>query len=493
MPGMHLDGTVVWFSINVAPVFSGDEVTGITLIIRDLTERKKDEERIKKSEENYRSLVENAEDIIITLDSDNIIQFINHTHLGAPINSILKTSIYNYVPEGYKEMVEQIIKKIYLNKKAETYEMPGQLLEGSTAWFSISAGPLFSGNEVAGITLILRDISESKEAEEKIIKSEGKYRSVVENAADLIINLDSESNIQFINHLRPGTNLEEVIGTSIYKMVPKEYHEQAKEKIKKVFEFKKPQSTELQGLHIDGTSAWYSANAGPVFSGDEVTGITLIIRDISDNKTAEVKTKQSLKEKEILLKEVHHRVKNNLQIILSILNLQYSNITDEKTLDLLRDIRSRIKAMSFIHELLYQTNDFSSINFSQYIRNITSNLMYSYSQNHTVDLKLDVGNIFLDLDRAIPCGLIINEVVTNALKYAFPNQGNGIIRISLKQTNEFTHLTISDNGKGFPNNIDFRNTESLGMQLVVALVNQLRGDIVLDNSDGAKYTIKFKI
>jgi len=339
---------------------------------------------------------------------------------------------------------------------------------------------------------VSEDITERKNAEEKIKKSEEKYRSVVENAADIIMTVSSDNKIQFINHTRPGVSIEQVIGTDIYGYVLPEYNELAKQKLNQVYENGKPQHFEIPGLHTDGSSAWYSANVGPLFSEDKVTGITLIIRDVSDRKKAEEKIQQSLKEKEVLLKEVHHRVKNNLQIILSILNLQYVKVSDKKTLDLLRDVRNRIKAMSFIHELLYQTDDFSSINFSEYITNITNNLVYSYSPNNTIDLKLDVGILFLDLDRAIPCGLIINELVTNALKYAFRSRDKGEISISLTQTNDFIRLVIADNGNGFPTGIDYRNTESLGLQLVVTLVEQLRGEISLDNSNGTKYTITFK-
>lgn len=483
------DGSYLWFSWNTTP---NTDTGKLYAIARDITYQKIAEEKIKKSEEKYRSVVENAVDMIITFDCDNIIQFINHTRPGITVEQVIGTSIYNFIPPEHLEQAKEKIKKVF-EGKPQSYELRAQHSDGTSAWYASNLGPIFLGDKVTGVTLIIRDISERKKAEEKIQKSEEKYRSVVENAADMIITFDSNYTIQFINHLRPGSPTDQVIGKSIFNLIPHEYQERAKQKIKKVFEDKLPQSYELPGQHLDGSSAWYSTNLGPVFSGDEVSGITLIIRDITDSKKAEEKIQQSLKEKEILLQEVHHRVKNNLQIILSILNLQHAHIADKKTLDLVRDIRSRIKAMSFIHELLYQTDDFSSINFSEYITNITSNLIYSYTQNQTINLKLDVGTIFLDLDSAIPCGLIINEIVTNALKYAFTEQENGEINVSLTQKNEFIQLTIADNGKGLPDNIDYKNTDSLGMQLVVTLVQQLGGEIVLDNSNGAKYTITFKM
>jgi two-component sensor histidine kinase len=252
------------------------------------------------------------------------------------------------------------------------------------------------------------------------------------------------------------------------------------------------QTFEMQILHSDGFIAWYSINAGPIFFDKEVVGVTVITRNISERKQGEEKVKQSLKEKEILLQEVHHRVKNNLQIILSIINLQFGTVKDKKTLDLLRDVRNRIKAMSFVHELLYQANDFSSINFSEYVSNIINNLIYSYAQKQSVVLKQDIDPVFLDLDIAIPCGLIINELITNSLKYAFSENENGELFISLKQTDGTIKMVIADTGKGFPNTINFRKTKSLGMQLVVALLDQIGGTIELDNTNGTAFSIAFK-
>jgi two-component sensor histidine kinase len=150
--------------------------------------------------------------------------------------------------------------------------------------------------------------------------------------------------------------------------------------------------------------------------------------------------------------------------------------------------------MAFIHESLYQTKDFSSINFTEYVINLSQNLIHSYSNfDHEVKLNLDIQNVFLNLDLAIPCGLIINEIVSNALKYAFvDNNDGGAISISMHITGENLVLIIGDNGRGLPKNIDYRNTESLGLQLVVTLTDQLSGTIELDLERGTNYTIIFK-
>jgi PAS domain S-box-containing protein len=215
--------------------------------------------------------------------------------------------------------------------------------------------------------------------------------------------------------------------------------------------------------------------------------------DITDRKIILEQINQSLQEKEVLLKEVHHRVKNNLQVISSILNLQSSYVKDEATVNVLRESQNRIKSMAFIHESLYQANDFSSINFADYVVNLLQNLMQSYSKlNQTVKLNVELETIFLNLDLAIPCGLIINEIISNALKYAFvENKEGDEITIKMKKVGEKLQLVIGDNGVGLPKNIDYKNTESLGLQLVVTLVGQLGGNIELDSTNGTKYTISF--
>ena len=232
----------------------------------------------------------------------------------------------------------------------------------------------------------------------------------------------------------------------------------------------------------------------PIFDEtNKVVMVSGIAHDITDKQIAGEKLLKSLNEKEILLKEVHHRVKNNLQVISSILSLQSSYVKEENVLNILKESKNRIKTMAFIHESLYQTNDFSKINFSEYVANLSKNLVHSYGiLDNYVDLNLVIDDVSLNLDLSIPCGLIINELVSNALKYAFLNTKKGVIKIGLFEDKENINLIVQDNGKGLPNHINYQNTKSLGLQLVMTLVDQINGTIKLDNTKGAKYTIIFK-
>ena len=464
----------------------------------DITARKEIEQRLMESEKLLSGILQTLPVAVFCKDIQNEFRFSLWNKkaeeiFGLTAEQCIGKDDYYFFPkedaDGYRK------NDIEASKMLGVLDIPEEVVETEDRKAIVHTQKIIV-RDTKGVPHFLIGVSEDitlrKEAEEKIKKSEEKYRSVVENAVDTIITFDKNGTIQFINHTRSNTTVEKVIGTSIYNFIPIESIDEVKQKIEKAFKNKISNTYELPIKHSDGTIVWYSTNFGPVFSGNEVSALTIIIRDITERKQDEEKIKQSLKEKEVLLKEVHHRVKNNLQIIISILNLQYANIKDKKTLELLRDVRSRIKAMSFIHELLYQASDFSNINFSEYLTSITTNLVYSYSPNKTVDLKLDIDNVSLDLDRAIPCGLIVNELLTNALKYAFYEGKNDELSISLKESDGLITLIISDNGKGFPATIDYKKTESLGMQLVITLVEQLSGTISLDNSNGVKYTIKFQ-
>lgn len=246
-------------------------------------------------------------------------------------------------------------------------------------------------------------------------------------------------------------------------------------------------------LENENKEFWLEVFMSPIFdTKGEVIEVSLVAHDSSEKKQISLSIVESLKEKEILLKEIHHRVKNNLQVISSILNLQSSFVTDEKTLEILQESRNRIRSMAIIHENLYRTEDFSSINFSNYLENLTKNLVASYRINEEVVLETDLEDVDLILDQAIPCGLLVNELITNALKYAWKDGEKGTITIKLFQVENQITLQISDDGIGLPFNFFQNKPETLGLQLVETLVEQLDGVLDIQIENGTKYFIKFE-
>jgi two-component sensor histidine kinase len=249
----------------------------------------------------------------------------------------------------------------------------------------------------------------------------------------------------------------------------------------------KPESFEM---YVASLHMWFSIS---VYSPQREYFVA-IFDVITERKLAEEKVLASLAEKETLLKEVHHRVKNNMQVISSLLRLQERKVKDKDSAAILKDSQNRIQSMALVYNKLYRSENLAGINMTEYINELTLGLVKSYAVNPSrVTVKIDPVGVFLDVDQAIPCGMVINELVTNSLKYAFPDSRKGQIFISLKEEVDHTlELVVSDNGVGIPENINFDNTSTLGIKLVSNLVrDQLGGKMELNRSRGTTVRITF--
>mgnify|MGYP005625607415 FL=1 len=255
-------------------------------------------------------------------------------------------------------------------------------------------------------------------------------------------------------------------------------------------------SMEKRYFHKNGSIVWINLTVNLLreLKGKPKYFIT-VIEDISRRKKAEGQIAASLKEKEILLHEIHHRVKNNMQVINSLLKLQSNNIEDDKIKEILKDSQSRVYAMSAVHEILHDSEKLSEIDLKGYLSKITNSIFQTYSINHgQVKLNSDVEKSPISLNHAYPLGLIINELISNSLKYGFPEDRSGEVTVSIKKTDIEFELVVKDDGVGMPENMDWKNSESLGLKLVRTLVeNQLGGSIDMESKNGTKFTIKFNI
>jgi len=232
---------------------------------------------------------------------------------------------------------------------------------------------------------------------------------------------------------------------------------------------------------------------------DELSATILMKRELVqkeiERREAEESLKKSLAEKEILLKEVHHRVKNNMQIISSILKMQQRQVDDHQLKEALEESQNRIRSMALVHENLYRNENLAKILFSNYVKSMAGNLARSYTDsNNNIHLKFDIEDVYMPLDTGIPCGLIINELLSNSFKYAFPEKNSGVIKIQFKNIGQNNYeMEVSDNGVGINGGIDIENTKSLGMKIVTKLVQQIEGNLKYDFSNGTKFKITFKL
>jgi PAS domain S-box-containing protein len=328
--------------------------------------------------------------------------------------------------------------------------------------------------------------------------AEAKYRGIFENAIEGIYQSSPEGRFiscnpataAILGYDTPEGVIENItdIGRQLY--VNPQRREELYELMQNGSDVK---NFEVEFYRKDGSKLWVLLSTRPFLNEKhEILYVDGIIQDISERKMAEEQLRGSLKEKETLLKEIHHRVKNNLQVISSMLHLQSARATDKEILMAFKESQSRVDTMALIHEKLYQSKDLTVIPMTGYIGDLLTNLYISFGTNEEeIKAVIKVADVNLNVSTAIPCGLIINELVTNCLKHAFPGDRKGEIVLSLQPLEGKYELIVSDNGIGFPENADFRNTETLGLKLVISLISQLDGTIELNRTGGSTFTIRF--
>lgn len=325
---------------------------------------------------------------------------------------------------------------------------------------------------------------------------------IVDFADDAIITIDEASRIRVFNQGAQrifGYSPEEILGSPLNLLIPPRFRQMHD---RYLGEFAKSptsartmaQRNDVYGLRKGGDEFPAEASISKV----EVHGVwvmTVILRDVSETRLVERSLRSALEEKEILLREVHHRVKNNLQVVSSLLSLQARSAPDEEVQRAFDESRMRIQSMALIHEQLYESTDFADVNFPAYIRQLAQRLFRSYNVNPgRVGLRVEVGQIRLGVDTAVPCGLILNELLSNSLKYAFPNGREGTIVVSVEEMKDGSVvLSVADDGDGLPPEIGFWNTKTLGLRLVRLLVRQLDGEIELGGPPGAEFRIRFSL
>lgn len=349
--------------------------------------------------------------------------------------------------------------------------------------------------DVTGIIGMARDISGDIILKEAQNIQENYFSQLFENSPEAIVILDTEDRVVNINKSFENLfqfQLGEIKGNYINGLiVPDDLTSSASELSYKV-RAGETVKTETVRKSRDGSSFQVSVTAYPITVGKKQMGIYGIYNDITKRKRNEDQVKKSLVEKEILLKEIHHRVKNNLQIIGSLLNFQTKFIKDKDSLEKFKISQNRIKSIALIHEKLYQTKNVSRIEFESYVKSLAAHIFSVFgADTGNISYKINANNVFLSVDNAIPCGLIINELITNALKHAFPDNRQGLITIDLEYKNTNYFLTVSDNGVGISKDVDIDNSNTLGMQLIKTLLIQLNAEMVLNNENGTSFSIVF--
>ncbi|MBM4241555.1 MAG: PAS domain S-box protein [Euryarchaeota archaeon] len=484
------------------PIREGKRVVAFQTILRDITDSKKAEYELRTSEENYRRIVETANEGICAVNADLKITFVNKKMadmLGYSPKEMMGKILSDFMFEedlpDHEVRMKKRVRGIF-----EQYELRLQRRDGGEVWTAVSASALMDEKgKFAGAFAMFSDITERKKAEKALQERESFFSDTLNDMLTFVAVLEPDGEIIFVNNTPLnliGSKLEDVRKKMFHDTYWWAYSEEARKLIKKDIELCVSGKTlihEIQVQTLEGL-IWIEFSMHPIY--DEEGKVKYLVpegRDITERKKAEEQIKASLKEKEVLVQEIHHRVKNNLQIVSSLLNLQTRYVDDQESINVLQESQGRVKSMAIVHELLYQTRSLAEIDLSRYVPSLVSYLFDSYNVDpQRIKLKMEMEDVLFNIDTAIPCGLIINELVSNSLKHAFPEGREGEITIKLHDTDGKYMLTISDNGVGFPEDIDFQKTDTLGLQLVNNLTSQIDGTIELDRSYGTEFKIIFK-
>jgi PAS domain S-box-containing protein len=472
------------------------------MLVHDVTGKHRVEKELREKEETIRALLNARTDSALLLDLEGKILAANQTaaaRIGLPVDQIRDRCVYDLFDQSVAEWRRQKLEEAVHTGRPVRFED-----ERGGYIFDNNMVPVIGANgSVDRVAVFATDVTERRRAEEGLRASEIKYRSLVTVMKEGLMAVDRNDVINFVNPKvceMLGYAAEEILGRAVASFLADDESKALLSEKSRLRSSGVSDSYELAMLARSGRVVNVLVSGTPILDeAGEIVGSMGVLTDISDRKRTEERIRAALTEKTVLLKEIHHRVKNNLQVISSLLNLQSSHVVDEPSRELFKESQNRIRSMALVHEKLYQSRDLSRIDCTEYLKSLAVNLFRSYGGDvRGIDLQVEAHETLLGIDAAIPCGLIVNELVTNSLKYAFPDgdaadppAGRKIVIHVQTIPDDSIRLCVGDNGIGFPENTDFRSTTSLGLQLVNVLTDQLGGRVELDRNGGTHFQITF--
>jgi PAS domain S-box-containing protein len=485
-------------------VYSGpvdtQEQTLLYSTVHDITRRVQAEEALKESENRYRLLTENSLTGIYT-HRDGVFTYVNPRlaeMMGYAVEELIGREFWEFVhPEDRERIKERGLAIATGRRLTPTVEFRVLCKYGEIKWLEVFSHPVTHLGHTADMGNVV-DITDRRRAEEALRESEERFRELAELMPEFVYELDDKGFFTFFN--RPG--LEKVLytphdiaeGLHALTIVVPEDLEIVQKDIATVLSGVRVNNREYTLLKKNGTTLPILTHSSPIVRKGNVVGIRGVGIDLTERKRAEQLIKASLQEKEVLLREIHHRVKNNLAVVCGLLTLQAEYATDDAHRKMFEDTETRVRSMALAHEKLYQTEDLASLDAGEYVGGLVDHLVDSSSLGMPIQLKKEIDDVSFRLDIVIPLGFILTELVSNCLRHAFPKGREGAIRISLRSVAEKEfELVVSDNGVGIPDGIDLQNPVSMGMDLVNTFASQINGDIEIRRDKGTEVRVRFGI
>jgi PAS domain S-box-containing protein len=498
---LRKDGTSVPVSLTVFPIWSASgEVVAVGAIARDLSERRRNEEALRRSEDKYRSLVANIPDVIWTADSEGHPVFVSRNSerlSGYTPEEICRPGAWfsRIHPEDRQKMSEAY-KALLANGQAYSVEYRLQKKDGQWIWIHDRAATSYEKDGRRYADGLVSDITERKRALELIEWLQRRTEMILESAGEGIVGLDLAGKFTFVNGAAArmlGYPRSELIGREMHTLVRHSHADGtacAPDECVVAAAIREGKEGRVHNVifhNRDGRGFPVEFVSTPKVEDGRVDGAVVVFRDVTEAKFAQERIEVSLKEKEALLREIHHRVKNNLQVVCSLLRLQSRGVEDPDAKRVFEGTRHRVKAMALVHETLYQSGDLAGIDFSVYVSRLAGQLMHSYGLTpRSVRVQIDVESVVLPIDVAIPCALILTELISNSLKHAFAGGHGGEMRVAFQRSAESSWLLEVSNSGEAPQAPESkpRQGSSFGLELVRLLTEQLNGTMRIERTPG---------
>ncbi len=497
-------GKFLFLDILKAPfIDQTGKMIGTVGSARDVTTAKEMEQRLNQREAQMRAITDSARDGILMIDRNGIISYWNPAAVRifgyARKEAIGKNLHLLLAPQRYQEAHQAAFAGFRqtgrVNAINSIIELEARHKDGHEITVELSLSSLHFQDGWHSIGII-RDITDRKQAEAVLQESEENHRLLFENANDAIFIVDMNAQMLAVN----STSLrllcytrEELMSMTVYQVNSPKNRQRIQERIEMLME-QGCLTFETEHLRKDGSLIPVEISARRI-TWDGKPAIMSISRDISERKLADETRKTALQEKEVLLREIHHRVKNNMQVISSLLHLQASRVKHEQARQALIESQQRILAMAMIHETLYGGQNLATIDLCAYLKRLVHYLQGAYGTQADIRFCLELDPVELDINQAVPCSLILNEIITNAFKHAFPDGKKGTVRIKLHSVNDReVLLEISDNGVGITADPDLGNPATLGLMLVQRLLKkQLKGSLSMVSEGGTAFTLRWPL
>jgi PAS domain S-box-containing protein len=467
----------------------------------EIEERRRKEVQLARSERMLHEVVENAPNAILVMQDGQHV-FANpagQKALGYLAEEFSGLNALAIIHPDDRAKVRERIARITRGDANPPSVVTFVRKDGSTYLGEAASVPIEYNQRPAALILI-RDITEQHRAEEALRRSEELFRQLADNLPQVLWVRDlSSERIEYVN---PA--YEKVFGRSRQSLYDarqtylQAIHPDDLERVTAAFSgqylLNAPFEIQFRLLRPDGEERWARAHNYELKDEQgQIYRLFGMVEDITESRLREAELRASLEEKNALIKEIHHRVKNNMQVMISLIGLQAQRVSDENVRQMFHESEGRIRSMAMVHEQLYRSTSLSSIDFAAYLERLAWDLYGSFNIYSAVELSVTTQPVTLSIEQAIPCGLLVNEIITNAFKHAFPQQRSGRVEIELEQQEEWVRVRIHDDGAGIPAEIDLEQAETMGLKLINLLTRQVNGEMSVERNQGTTFILRFKL